>query len=372
MKKLNPAKLAAVIENRVSADISQCNIRGASVLVAQSGELVYDACHGFADSCGTPISDKTLFRLASMTKPITAVAALILIERELLALSDTVDKFYPSFSELTLLENGEICKLSAKITIENILTHTSGIGSGSAWSYASRRVTSDDYASVESFVEFLSGQPLSFVPGTRQEYSGIASFSVLTGIIQKITGMSYPEFLEKEIFAPCEMTDTTFTPTREQWSRLAEMHNRVMGENAVGLTHDGCVFESIPAENYLGGAGLVSSMRDYCNFAQMLLSGGVFNGRRIISEKSVKLMSSPHFPSEKGEHWGLGVRVITGVEKAPLPIGAFGWSGAYGCHFWVDPQNEIIGIYMKNSRFDGGSHAKTGRNFEIDVYSALE
>ncbi|MBR3680445.1 MAG: beta-lactamase family protein [Clostridia bacterium] len=372
MRKIDAKRLSSAIEARTENDLSLCNIGGASVLVAQGGEVLYRKVFGFADLAGRELDGKTLFRLASMTKPITAVATLILAERGLLSLSDTVDKFYPAFRNLSLYEKGEIIDISGKITIENILTHTSGIGSGAAWTYVNRLSTPERVATVDKYTDFLSHQPLSYIPGTKQEYSGIASFSILTGIIQSVSGMDYLDLLKKEIFLPCEMTDTTFLPSEEQWQRLCQMHNRVMGENAVGRTFDGCVFENIPAQNYLGGAGLVSSVSDYFSFARMLMGGGVLNNRRILSEKSVKLMSSPHYPSEAGEHWGLGVRVVSGDKKAPLPIGSYGWSGAYGTHFWIDPENEIIAIYMKNSRFDGGSHAKTGRNFEIDVYSALE
>ena len=124
-------------------------------------------------------------------------------------------------------------------------------------------------------------------------------------------------------------------------------------------------------ENYLGGAGLISSLEDYFNFAQMLLNGGTFDGRRVISERAINELSRPQVFKRSSEYWGLGVRVISDAPDNVLPEGSFGWSGAYGTHFWVDPFNRIIGIYMKNSRYDGGSGAVTSKNFEADVYSAL-
>lgn len=372
MKRINVEKLTKVVKTRVENDLSLHNIRGASLLVAQGGEIVYNQSFGFADSSGREIGEDTMFRLASMTKPVTAVATLMLVDRGLLSLSDTVEKFYPAFENLRVTENKEIREVSGKITIENLLSHTSGIGSGAARANIDRHASAADLASVEAYAQFISRQPLSFIPGTNQEYSPTAAFSILTGIIQRVTGMDYLDFLKRELFSPCEMKDTTFLPTEDEWARLVEMHNRVKGENAVGRTHDGCVFGNVPAQNYLGGAGLVSSLRDYYNFASMLLGGGLFNGRRVLSEEAVRLMRTSVFPSEPGESWGLGVRVVTGEKKAPLPIGSYGWSGAYGTHFWIDPENEIVAIYMKNSCFDGGSHAVTGRNFEFDVYSALE
>ncbi len=372
MKQLDRAKLLRSIENRVILDLLDCNVGGASILVAQDGEIVYQELFGTSDLKETAISDGTLFRLASMTKPITAVATMILVERGLLSLEDTVDRFYPSFSSVSVRnEQGDMESTDKKITIRSILTHSSGIGSGAVWTEAAGKMTQEDIADVESFVEFLSKQPLSFVPETKQEYSGVGAFSVLTGIIQQITRQPYAEFLKKEIFDPCRMKDTTFEPTEEQWGRLIEMHDKVEDQNVRGKTYEGCVFERFPTRNYLGGAGLISSMEDYLNFARMLLNGGVFDGVRVLSEASAAEISRPQVFKRAEEAWGLGVRVITEEKKGSLPMGAYGWSGAYGCHFWIDPANRVIGIYMKNSRYDGGSGAITSRNFEKDVYSAL-
>ena len=151
------------------------------------------------------------------------------------------------------------------------------------------------------------------------------------------------------------------------------MHDYRDGKAQVAQTTEGCVFGNYPTTHALAGAGLVSTIDDYKNFVTMLLDGGVFKGRRILSQEMIDQMATPQIkdPIQKGRSlWGLGVRVIVD-EKDILPLGTFGWSGAYGTHFWIDPENNILAIYMKNSRFDGGSHAVTGRNFELDVYSAL-
>lgn len=370
MKLINREKLAAAIEARAKSDLELCNIGGASVLVEQDGEIIYKKHFGSADMQGKTLSDDTLFRLASMTKPITAVAAMILVDRGLLSLEDRIEKFYPQFSSMNIYGSGEVNPV--KITVKHLLTHSSGIGSSAAWIASEKIMTPADIESVESFIEFLSKQPLSFIPGTKREYSGVGAFSVLTGIIQKISGMSFSEFLQKEIFEPCTMKDTTFEPSPEQWSRLITMHNKRKGQNTVGATSEGCVFGRYPTNNYLGGAGLISSIGDYLNFARMLMNGGEIFGKRIISESALAELSKPQAPSNIREWWGLGVRVITDENVNPLPNGTFGWSGAYGTHFWVDRRNKIIGIYMKNSRYDGGSGAITSKNFETDVYSSIE
>lgn len=367
---LNRDRLAEAINERANSDLELCNIGGASILVAQEGDVVYKGHFGFEDMCEKVVSDSTLFRLASMTKPITAVATMILVERGLLSLDDTVDSFYPEFSSLKIKEaDGTLVPCEKKITIRNILTHSSGISSGTQWQESVKKMTDRDKESVENFVDFISKEPISFVPGSKQEYSGVGAFSVLTGIIQRIVGMPYGSFLEKELFEPCRMVDTTFEPNDDQWQRIIAMHGKENGKNIICKTCDGCVFESIPPRNHVGGAGLLSSLGDYLNFAQMLLNGGIFGGKRVISEASVAEISKPQFFKKAEESWGLGVRVITGENS--LPVGAYGWSGAYGSHFWIDPSNKIIGIYMKNSWYDGGSGATTSKNFEKDVYSLI-
>lgn len=171
------------------------------------------------------------------------------------------------------------------------------------------------------------------------------------------------------------MYDTAFVPNNGQWERIISMHKKENGKSEVAEMKKGCVFGNVPVTHYLGGAGLISSLGDYTSFARMLLNKGVINGNRIISEKAVKLISTPQVPESimpGNERWGLGVRVITSENYRFLPVGAFGWSGAYGTHFWIDPVNSIAAVYMKNSMFDGGSGAVTAANFEKDVFNSFE
>ena len=152
---------------------------------------------------------------------------------------------------------------------------------------------------------------------------------------------------------------------------MAQMHNRENGKNTVFKMPDGCVFEDVPCTHFLGGAGLASTMRDYCKFARMLLDGGKAENARILKEETVRLLRSPHFYKRQTESWGLGVRVITKETDTLLPEGVFGWSGAYGSHFWVDPTNRLFAVFMKNSEVDGGSGNESARNFEKAVYSSF-
>jgi CubicO group peptidase (beta-lactamase class C family) len=165
-------------------------------------------------------------------------------------------------------------------------------------------------------------------------------------------------------------------PNEEQEGRIIDMHQKQDGKNAVYDMPKGCIFEDFPKEHYLAGAGLLSTLHDYSNFAKMLLNKGEINGKRILSQESVKLLSTPQIPKElmpvpSPGRWGLGVKVIADDTHPTLPKGAYGWSGAYGSHFWVDPENEIYAVFMKNSRFDGGSSNESSINFEKAVYQKL-
>lgn len=371
MKKIDNELLITSIRDRAAIDIKTNRIGGASVLVMQDGKELYREHFTNPEMIGGAITNQTVFRLASMTKPITAVATMILVDRGMLSLDDTVEMHLGSFGDMPVHDGeGGFFTTDRRVTVRHILTHSSGIGSGQAIEYSKQRCTSAHMQDNDSYVRFLAQEPLSFVPGTRQEYSGIAAFSVLTAIIQKLSGMPYEDFLNKEIFLPLGMTDTTFLPSAEQRARMIAMHNRVDGKCTLGPTYEGCVFENVPCQNFLGGAGLISTLDDYAKFAQMLLAGGAYAGGRIISEDAVKEIARPDVPFSDTECWGLGVRAIS-AEGNTLPVGAFGWSGAYGTHFFMDPTNRIVGLYMKNSAYDGGSGAQTSANFERDVYAAL-
>jgi CubicO group peptidase (beta-lactamase class C family) len=205
-------------------------------------------------------------------------------------------------------------------------------------------------------------------------YSAFGAFDLLGAVAQKVSGMDYGAFLKEAIFDPCGMTDTTFSPTEEQYSRIITMHNKVDGKKEKGITYEGCVFEKIPYGHNLAGAGLVSSMNDYVKFAGMLASGGKCGDKQILSKESVNNISTPRVPfswAPDKESWGLSVRVVTSEKYEKLPIGCFGWSGAYGTHFWVDPENKITSVYMKNSQHDGGGGCITAKNFERDVVASM-
>lgn len=325
------------VEKRIREDLASGHIDGASVFVSRKGKTLYENHFGLA-------KPDSLFRIASMTKPITAIAVMLLWERGELRLDHPVVKYLPGFP--------------LDLQIKHLLTHTSGL---SQEAYVAG-ITDDYRVDPNLLTDYIASLPFDHTPGTFAAYNPVAAFHLLTQIVERVATVDISSFLEQEIFVPCVMTNTTFLPSKEQWAKLVPLQD----------TKPGCVFENYPVSNPLGGAGLISSLGDYQNFAAMLLNRGSFEGKQLLKEETVLEMTRPQVPEtvQPGSvRWGYGVRVITGENR--LPVGSFGWSGAYGTHFWVDPKNEIIGIYMKNSRTDGGASALTAAHFEEDVYASL-
>ena len=325
----------------------------------------------------TPVGEKTLFRLASMTKPITAVAALILVERGLIDLYDTVEKYLPEFSDIKIISpdsNGNftvISEPSKKVRIINLLNHTSGIGTNPE---KMQLMTDNDRKSTDNFLSFLLKHGLDFEPETRQAYSGTGAFQVLVKIIEKVTKTDYQTFLKEEIFKPLDMNDTDFIPNETQWKEFISLHNQRNGENIEEVTEKNCIFRNFPCTHCLGGAGLFSNLEDYSKFAKFLLNDGKIGDKQLIKPETLRLMRTPQVSENimgGNERWGLGVRVITSPDYGNLPVGTYGWSGAFGSHFWIDIENKIAAVFMKNSLFDGGSANESARNFEKAVNDSL-
>lgn len=372
--RLDMTNLAKNIDEVAKYDFSNDKVFGAAYYVYQDG-VEFEKCYGAAAlNSNRAITDTTIFRLASMTKPITTVATLLLAERQLLSLDEPIDTYLPEFSNIEIIDSSlnrtGVLNLP---TIRNILNHTSGIGSDPD---KLSSMTAQHKKTLDASVAFYKNNGLDFEPGTKQWYSGTGSFDVLTKIIEVVSGMDYPTFLKKEILDPCGMVDTTFEPTDAQKARMVAMHNRDEHGNTAYPMPEGCIFEDFPSTHYLGGAGLVSTLRDYSKFAKMLLNQGrTDDGKVILKETTFQQLCIPQVSKDimpGNERWGLGVRVITEETYPYLPVGSFGWSGAYGSHFWIDPANQIFAVYMKNSKIDGGSANESAVNFEKAVYSSFE
>lgn len=373
MRILDQARLNQNIEQIAKYDLDNNNVFGSSYFVYQNGNTVFKKHFGKTNlDENKDVDDSTIYRLASMTKPITAIAMLILAERGQISLDDPVGKYIHGFNRIHIINaDGHDLGISQiPITISHCLSHTSGFGSGG-------KPVTESEESRKTFLKTIDcymNAGLDFTPFSKQAYSPWAAFDILGAIVEKVTNQDYEEFLRNEIFIPCDMLNTTFSPSEKQWLQVIAMHNKVNGKNDIGATYSGCVFENFPCSHKLAGAGLVSTLDDYSNFARMLLGKGQINNTRIISEETFQKLSHPYIPKEimpGNERWGLGVRVIVDKNYQYLPVGSFGWSGAYGSHFWIDPQNQICAVFMKNSKFDGGSANQSAQRFEEAVFNAL-
>ena len=370
MRLLDKAKLLDNIYKIAHYDISENNLFGSSYVVMQDGECIFKEHFGSADPDGIlPVCDSTVYRLASMTKPITAFAILILVDRGLLTLDDPVKRFVPELEDVHVItESGYDLGMSrTDVSVLHLLTHTSGLGS-----LKPSKMNEKDISTMRDTVSYFLGLGLDFEPFTKQAYSPVAGFDTLGLVIEKVTGESLESFYRREIYAPLGMTDTTFIPSSEQLKRMMTMHTKAGGKSLVGRGYDGCMFENFPMKHMAAGAGLVSTSADYVRFAETLLN----NGGGLVSQRCFALYHSALVPesvmNNALHNWGMGVRVITSEDYGPLPVGSFGWSGAYGTHFWVDPANRITAVFMKNSRFDGGAGNKSARRFEEAVFDALK
>lgn len=377
MKILDDQKIKNKIECRINEDIASGRVGGASVIVKQKGEVVYRNCFGQADS-GKPLTESAIFRLASLTKPITAAAILKQVDKGLVSIDDPLEKFISEFADMeigTLDEGGEIVivrKATEKIKILNLLNHTSGVGSLGLGDILFAKLLPHEKSDLESIANAYAKLPLAFEPGSMTAYSPLIAFDLLARVVEITSGKAYDQFLKEELFAPLGMVDTTFVPTEEQWERMVHLHN-LEGDRSSFLPLDSYhTMSDLPLTYFCGGASLVSTVNDYSKFAEMLLAEGkTTDGTQLISSELINKMKTPSLSEQimpGPQKWGLGVRVITGADYVRLPVGAFGWSGAYGAHMWVDPENQITAVYMKNSLYDGGAGALTAAHFEEDVY----
>lgn len=376
----------STLQNRLDTmaekDIQDGLVSCAGMQVIQNGKTIYKANHGYADADkAVPLTDTHLFRMASMTKPVTATCVMQLIEKGKLSLEDRVETYLPVFQNRQVAEVTGEGKLTGThpsprpFTIHDLLTHSSGLGSGTYFASFCKNPGFAEGDTLASKMGDWADSLLEFDPGTRFSYSGLVGFDVLAHLVELCADMPYEEYAKKNLFAPLGMTDTCFTPTAEQWARLVQMHETLPDKTIRPVDMEGRVFGSCPTTYHSGGAGLVSSLADYTRFAQMLLCEGTWDGVQILQEETVRQMHMRQLPplvpgTDATYSWGLSMRVALtdNGSQAPLPKGAYGWSGAYGTHFWCDPTNALCAVYVSNMTTAGGSGALTARHFEHVVY----
>ena len=384
MRRIDVTRLREDLTVTAERDMNAGNIAGAAIAVIQSGTVLFHENFGYSNYLKrTSLNGGSIFRLASMTKPITAVAALIGEEMGLYSLNDRVGDYFPKIADMYVgkQENGAVIphhKPREELKLYHFLCHTSGFMSNSPLcTLQEANIPRSAFASNRAAIEYVMNNTcLTLEPTESTGYSAYQAFDVIGVLIEDKTGMKYADFLKKYIFEPLGMTDTTYHPTEEQWSRMVMMSDRVAGGCRVNVDMGRHTFEGFPAEYTCAGAGLVGTLNDYMKFAEMLRCEGYLGGKRIVSSAAIQRMRTPHvkpcaMKPGATDAWGLGVRVCN--ESHPdLAPRTFGWSGAYGTHFFVDVENDITAIYMKNSRWnDSAGCGKTGLVFEENVSNSL-
>jgi len=334
---------------------------GSVTLVARNGRIAHFEAQGLMDiDTKRPMQKDSIVRIMSMTKPIVGVSILMLMEEGKVRLADPISKFIPELKDVKVAVADDKPPLSNddgprfhtaaadhEITIRDVLTHTSGLMSGGISGRVGRDVTVKPGETLAQVLPRLGRVPLDFQPGSRWAYSALYGFDVLARVVEMASGMPFDRFTRARIFDPLGMKDTTFYPA-ENHPRIATVYRHVDGV----LRKNPPVF-FLNGTYFSGGGGLSSTAEDYLQFALMLMNGGELNGRRLLSPRTVEMMASVFVPDTlpgrvPGEGFGLSVRVISdpAARNTLLSKGAFGWSGAYNTHFWVDPKAKIVGILM--------------------------
>jgi CubicO group peptidase (beta-lactamase class C family) len=350
------------IHAMVQRHIDAGDISGAVMFVARKGQIAYLEAQGTMDvDSKKPMTRDSLFRMASMTKPVIGTAIMMMLEEGKLELGDPVSKYIPEFKDMkvaVLTEAGHgpgnppkfyTVPAERPITIKDLLTHTSGLSSGPMGQSEAAKIRRKPEETLANYIPRLGSTPLEFQPGTHWMYSPSDGFDVLARIVEVTSGVPLDRFLKQRIFDPLDMTETSHYPTDAQMPRLVTAYQKT----AEGLKKNENSLSMSSKVYFAGGGGLVSTIDDYSHFAQMLANGGELNGRRLLSPRTVKLMSSVHIPytlpgRTLGEGYGLSVRVMQDaiVGNHRVSDGSFGWSGAYGTHFWIDPKEDIVAVMM--------------------------
>jgi CubicO group peptidase (beta-lactamase class C family) len=358
---LSAARLQRITE-MVQRRIAAGDLTGAVTVVARRGKVAHLAAQGVMDlDSKQPMTPAAMFRIASMTKPIIGVAIMMLVEEGKLHLSDPVARFIPQFANMKVAmsrpgsggsEGPSFYTVPAQrpVTIKDLLTHTSGLGSGPMGDSEIARVARKEGERLSDYIPRLGGTPLEFQPGSRWTYSPGAGFETLGRVIEIASGMPLDRFFQTRIFDPLGMRDITFWPTEAQWPRVATVYQRTPN----GLSKTTMPNDTMSRNVYFrGSGGLYSSAEGYVPFGIMLANGGELNGARLLSRKSVEMLSAVHvldtLPGRPtGEGYGLSVRVVTNhaARGTLLSNGTYGWSGAQGTHFFVDPKETLVGILM--------------------------
>ena len=408
------AQRLARVDNLLQRYVDKGQLAGANGLIYRKGETAYCNVFGHRElETGQPMTEDTIFRIYSMTKPITAVAALMLFEDGHFLLDDPVASYLPEFSDVQVC-TGDLQNLVSPDrppSIKDLFMHTAGLSYG--WYQDSpvenlyrQAFENREQLSLEEFVHSLASLPLLFHPGSRWRYS--YATDVLGRLVEVVSGKPLDEFFRQEIFKPLAMADTDFHVHADWLDRFSACYCSPGGFSFGSDADSDADDKTAQSENgdqdaeptielfdasrnsrfnqppafLSGGGGLVSTLGDYLRFCQMLLYGGVLDGNRLLGPKTVELMRANHLPPrlvpiaigddvDAGYGFGLGVSVLVDLPATSTPgsIGNYSWSGAASTQFWIDPAEEMLGIFM--SQFMPFGHYPVARQFRVAAYQAL-
>ncbi|QCR21254.1 serine hydrolase [Pontibacter sp. SGAir0037] len=379
------------IDRAMQEYVDKGYIPGAIGLIARNGKIVYYKAAGYDDAeARSQLQRDDIFRIASQTKAITSVGVMMLYDEGKLKLEDPISKYIPSFKNPQVLEkfnaqDSSYTTIPAKreITIKDLLTHTSGIGYASIGSkeivaiYAKNNIPSGigtPMGNLGKSITALGKLPLVHQPGARFTYG--LNTDVLGYLIEVVSKQSLDTFFRNRIFGPLNMNDTWFYLPVEKQERLVKLYTENQNKETVPMPAQGGLTPDYPKAKgmyYSGGAGLSSTIYDYAIFLQMLLNGGEYNGRRILKESTVRLMTTNQIGeiNNGDSKFGLGFGIATekGAANSPVSVGSFDWGGIFGTTYWVDPKEGIVAL-LYTQKYPN-SHGGLGNEFRKLVYQAI-
>ncbi len=358
------------LEKFVQSEIDKGNIPGAVTMIIHNGTVVHQGALGYKNvSTKTPMKIDDLFYIQSMTKPIISTAFMMLYEEGYFKLDDPVSKYLPEFKNFRVVRSvndgpdAPTDSLKSEMTITQLMSHSSGLTHGLNDNPVENRFRKGYFKQSKTIQERVSNItkfPLLAQPGTQWNYS--AGPDVLCVLIEKFSGMSVNEFLKTRIFDPLEMKSTGYNVPKSEQSKIVTLHMK--GNNGtISVAANQPPFENVTV--WSGVNGLFSTAADYTTFCQMMMAGGTYKGKQYLSRKTVDLMTSNQTGDLfqlPGTQWGLGFAVVTDgpATKTPASKGLFFWAGANNTHFFIDPKEKLIAIFMTQEG-----------NFTLDYHTSL-
>lgn len=396
----HPQRLARLEAHLAEKYVGPGRLAGTLTLIARHGEVEHLGLQGHADlERGTKIAEDTIFRIYSMTKPLTSVALMMLVEEGKIALDDPVSKYIPSWKNLGVYVAGthklgfQTRPPARPMQIVDLMRHTAGLTYGFQLrtnvdaAYRAARIGEIEKAgSLSDMIDHLAKIPLEFSPGEAWNYS--VATDVLGWLIQVVSGQSFESFLSERLLQPLGMNDTGFSVREGQAHRFASCYQPTR-EGGLALQDDGQTSSFLTPPAFVsGGGGLVSTAQDYLQFCRMMLHGGSLGGHRYISRKTIDLMIANHLPggvdlpamsrslfseaAYEGVGFGLGFAISTNAARTLIPgsDGDHFWGGAASTFFWIDPEEDLIGIFM--TQLIPSSTYPVRREIRTLTYSALD